>query len=367
MGPAPHGLPVQWPEELVHQSVRTSVSSQDEVTPQIAETVLNSKNVMISIGNASVLRRYYEKVFENLQQTNCRILAKVYVRLVEPRKQVKFPYNGRKNLGGITYQCSPDETRPPWWPLEVRHREPDHLYKVERIELLVHILCDLRASHGVTARRLRAADETIRRQICPTDRINLLDELYYVREKEEKLLDGNFNVNARVSISGDNVPNDLELTIFQNSTCARRSPHSQKSEEQRIPQDPLLLSGPIREVTHIALLNSGAPDSETTRYPHQTSFASPRSVPTSTSVFPSGFEYGNESQTSYLSTPGSVCMEHYFLSGLDYQSYLTDPSQVILPHRLEHPPTKAQSIIETNEESVDVDGFNQALEGSAWH
>ncbi|OGE46482.1 hypothetical protein PENARI_c232G09956, partial [Penicillium arizonense] len=206
----------------------------------MAETVLNSKNIMISLGNPSVLRRYYEKVFENLLQTNCRILAKV-----------------------------PDETKPPWWPLEVRHREPDHLYKAERIELLIHILCELRASHGVTARRLRAADEIIRRQICPTDRINLLDELYYVRENEEKLLDGTHSVNARVSISRDNVPNDLELTIIQNPICVRSSPRSQMSEAQPIPQDPLMLSGPIREVAHIVPLDSGAPDSETTRSPHQ--------------------------------------------------------------------------------------------------
>ncbi|KAJ5991386.1 hypothetical protein N7499_012038 [Penicillium canescens] len=275
--------------------MRTSVSSPDEVTPQIADTVLNSRNVMISLGNASVLRQYYGKVFENLQQRNCRVLAKVYVRLVEPRKQVKFPYNGRKNFAGITYQCSSDEAKPPWWPLEVRHREPDHLYKAERIELLVHILCELRASHGVTARRLRAADESIRRQIYPTDRINLLDELYYVREKEEKLLDGSINVNTRVSISRDNVPNDLELAIFQNPIGVRRSPRSQMSEAQPIPQDPLLLSGPIREVSHIVPLGSGAPDSETTWSPHQMSFASPQSVSTSTSVFPSDFEYGNQS------------------------------------------------------------------------
>ncbi|OGE46836.1 hypothetical protein PENARI_c102G07735, partial [Penicillium arizonense] len=58
-------------------------------------------------------------------------------------------------------------------------------------------------------------------------------------------------------------------------------------------------------VAHIVPLDSGAPDSETTRSPHQMSFTSPRCAPTSTSVFPSDFEYGNDSQTSYLSTPSS--------------------------------------------------------------
>lgn len=119
-----------WPGELVHRSVRASELFQHKAISQNEEPVLTSKNIMVSLGNASLLRRYYEKVFDNLQQTNCRILAKVYVRLVEPRKQVKYPYNGRKTVSGITQQWSPDETKPPWWPFEVRHREPDHLHKV---------------------------------------------------------------------------------------------------------------------------------------------------------------------------------------------------------------------------------------------
>jgi hypothetical protein len=125
-----------WPGELVHRSVRESELLQHKTTSPIEEGVLTSKKIMVSLGNASLLRRYYEKVFDNLQQTNCRILAKVYVRLVEPRKQVKYPYNGRKTVSGITKQWSPDETKPPWWPSEVRHREPDHLHKVGKYSSL---------------------------------------------------------------------------------------------------------------------------------------------------------------------------------------------------------------------------------------
>lgn len=89
----------------------------------------SSQKAFISVRDKDFLRRYYEKIFQNLQQINCRILAKAYVKLVEPRKQVNFPYNGRKIVAGQTQQLNPDGTKPPWWPTGVSHREPDHLPK----------------------------------------------------------------------------------------------------------------------------------------------------------------------------------------------------------------------------------------------
>jgi hypothetical protein len=85
--------------------------------------------VTISITDRALLRKYYEKAFQNLQQTNCRALAKAYIKLVEPRKQMVFPYNGRIVVAGVTRQLDPEATKPPWWPRRVRHREPDHLLK----------------------------------------------------------------------------------------------------------------------------------------------------------------------------------------------------------------------------------------------
>ncbi|KAJ5903892.1 hypothetical protein N7504_006275 [Penicillium tannophilum] len=137
---------------------------------------------IISLQDGGFLRRYYEKVSENLQQINCRVLAKAYIKLVEPRKQVIYPYNGRKTVDGRTKQLNPVDTKPPWWPSGVRHREPGHLPKAERIRLLVHLFCDLRINHGITARRLKAADQSIRRQISPAKRLEILDEAYTVRE-----------------------------------------------------------------------------------------------------------------------------------------------------------------------------------------
>lgn len=111
--------PIQPEQRPRHQnkphSKRTRISSNQEA--------------FISIADKGFLRRYYEKIWENFQQTNCRVLAKAYIKLIEPRKQVSYPYNGRKVIAGKTHQLDPNETKPPWWPTGVSHREPDHLPK----------------------------------------------------------------------------------------------------------------------------------------------------------------------------------------------------------------------------------------------
>lgn len=162
--------------------------------------------VTISIIDRDLLQRYYEKAFQNLQQTNCRALAKAYIKLVEPRKQVYFPYNGRTVVVGVTQQLDPEATKPPWWPCGVRHREPDHLLKEERIRLLIHILCELRASYHISARKLREADHQIRRHLFPAERSLTLDEIYRVRQEEEDFLDGKSDGQRPVWICRMNRP-----------------------------------------------------------------------------------------------------------------------------------------------------------------
>lgn len=62
--------------------------------------------------------------------------------------------------------------------------------KIDRLRLLVHILCELKDSHGVTADKLREAGQDVRRQITPANRLQVLDEIYFVRQMEEQFLDG---------------------------------------------------------------------------------------------------------------------------------------------------------------------------------
>lgn len=79
----------------------------------------------IKIGDADALWQFYDQRFRNCQQTACKLIAKAWVKAVEPKKQSNHPYTGS------------DEKAPDWWPKpwgtsrdeKVRHKEPDHLYK----------------------------------------------------------------------------------------------------------------------------------------------------------------------------------------------------------------------------------------------
>ncbi|PHH82348.1 hypothetical protein CDD83_3297 [Cordyceps sp. RAO-2017] len=90
----------------------------------------------IKVGDSEAVWSFYEQRFKNCQQTACKLIAKAWVKAVEPKKQSTHPYTGS------------DEKAPDWWPKpwgptkddKVRHKEPDHLYKRERVHLLAHIL-----------------------------------------------------------------------------------------------------------------------------------------------------------------------------------------------------------------------------------
>lgn len=109
-------------------SRRTS-NAQPQYKPVSPTPTPRPGHTVLRVGDRDLLRRYYEKAFEDFQQLNCRTIAKSYIKLVEPRKQVHFPYNGRKVIAGVAQRVDPEQTKPAWWPVGVLHREPDHLLK----------------------------------------------------------------------------------------------------------------------------------------------------------------------------------------------------------------------------------------------
>ncbi|KAF4123186.1 Protein of unknown function (DUF2841) [Geosmithia morbida] len=110
----------------------------------------------IRVQDSPALWSFYDQRFKSCQQSACKLIAKAWVKAVEPKKQSTHPYTGS------------DEKAPDWWPKpwgttkedKVRHKEPDHLYKrggfsphlhvrwyprcadtaAERVHLLNHIL-----------------------------------------------------------------------------------------------------------------------------------------------------------------------------------------------------------------------------------
>lgn len=108
--------------------------------------------------------------FGQLQQGMCKTVAKAWIKIIEPKKQTRCPYN--KGEAG----------KPDWWPEGVRHKEPDHLMKPERHILLLTIL----RSPKIEVTRLRLATAEMVAMIR-ADRVDLLMDCYTVAQQEEQL------------------------------------------------------------------------------------------------------------------------------------------------------------------------------------
>jgi len=87
------------------------------------------------------IENYYTSRFAALQQATCKLVVKAWIKVIEPKKQMKFPYNKGEDL------------KPTWWPAGVRHREPDHLSKTgesgcDRLSCLLSDLCRVSSREG---------------------------------------------------------------------------------------------------------------------------------------------------------------------------------------------------------------------------
>ncbi|CUS25040.1 LAQU0S25e00540g1_1 [Lachancea quebecensis] len=85
-----------------------------------------TQNLLLS--NKAQVDSYFQSVFCVINQQRCKAIAKAWIKVVEPKKQSKYPY------------IKGEASKPSWWPNDVVHRGSDHLKKPERIRLLVAIL-----------------------------------------------------------------------------------------------------------------------------------------------------------------------------------------------------------------------------------
>jgi len=71
----------------------------------------------LAIDDHDAVTTFYMTRLRQMQQLMCKVVAKAWIKVIEPKKQSNFPYNRG------------DESKPNWWPADVRHKEPDHLMK----------------------------------------------------------------------------------------------------------------------------------------------------------------------------------------------------------------------------------------------
>ncbi|KAG0661950.1 hypothetical protein C6P45_001239 [Maudiozyma exigua] len=82
----------------------------------------------LDLNDIQETKNYIFHCLKHLRQIPCKVLAKIWIKAIEPKKKIKYPYiNG-------------DAAKPNWWPVDVQHKEPDHLQKPERLQLMYHIL-----------------------------------------------------------------------------------------------------------------------------------------------------------------------------------------------------------------------------------
>lgn len=138
---------------------------------------------IIQLRDEAMRTAFMKLRFGQLQQVMCKMVAKEWIKVIEPKKQTRYPYNRG------------EEAKPPWWPASVRHKEPDHLMKPERHELLLAIL---RLSQMRIA-RLQLATAEIVAHMKP-DKVSLLMDVYRVAREEEKLRDEGKNGDTPVQV-----------------------------------------------------------------------------------------------------------------------------------------------------------------------
>ncbi|ORY87894.1 hypothetical protein BCR37DRAFT_390402 [Protomyces lactucae-debilis] len=172
---------------------------------------------LLCVGDAEEVTTFLEARFRQLQQLVCKIVAKSWIKVLEPKKQTRFPYN------------KGDEAKPAWWPSNVRHKEPDHLMKPERISLLMTML---RFGKVPVSRLELATAETV--ALIPVDKIGMLREIYRVAKEEELVKAGELPSDHRIYVTtnvGSHASLDMEPTVQSNGVANDNLSHASHQRE----------------------------------------------------------------------------------------------------------------------------------------
>ncbi|KAK8026624.1 hypothetical protein PG991_003680 [Apiospora marii] len=225
----------------------------------------------ISVSDEKELWDFYEQRFKDCQQTACKLIAKAWIKAVEPKKQSTHPYTGS------------DEKAPDWWPQpwgtgkedRVRHKEPDHLYKRERVHLLNHILrmivlpnnqqhADLKKLNLNVAKLKDVTNEALSGWFTDKDSPNnafkkpKLDEIFKVAAQEERFRHGQIGPTTKVHVksddrAGDGYASDRDETSqYRAEEEQENTPASSRVSPTRIPTtQSLAFNGSSQSPNHL--------------------------------------------------------------------------------------------------------------------
>ena len=109
-----------------------SASAEEDDDPSDPDVFEGAGEMMTSfrIDDEDAVINFYKTRFLQMQQIPCKIVNKTWVKVVQPKKQARHPYNGGRKAVEAGDAGNGELTKPDWWPPEgTRHREPDHIQK----------------------------------------------------------------------------------------------------------------------------------------------------------------------------------------------------------------------------------------------
>ncbi|KAK0732833.1 hypothetical protein B0T21DRAFT_290847 [Apiosordaria backusii] len=194
--------------------VRATRSLEDDDAATVLGGPRRPAKTTIMIGDSDAVWAFYERRFRLCHQITCRLIAKAFIKLIEPRKQTNYPYTGG-NAGA-----------PRWWPSSygpenrpLTHREPDHIKKDERVYLLAHILRmltepnhkqhpDIR-QRNLTVSKLEEATMDAASSFFNASEGNMkkkkwLKEAFKLAKMEEKYKRGEIDATTQIFVTADN-------------------------------------------------------------------------------------------------------------------------------------------------------------------
>lgn len=121
------------PQKTRRIKSKSAVFPEDSIMPNASfssqveqEDIKTEKRVTHMLASRSEWEKWFRDAFAAIQQLGCRTMAKEWIKIIHPKKQSTHPYNGKKVKAGIG---NPESTKPPYWPKDVPHKEPDHINK----------------------------------------------------------------------------------------------------------------------------------------------------------------------------------------------------------------------------------------------
>ncbi|MCJ1393021.1 hypothetical protein MMC18_005893 [Xylographa bjoerkii] len=206
-------------------SCTTSGDEDDEASETDAFEGAGFTMLEISISDEEALKKFYTTRFIQMQQIPCKVINKAWIKVVQPKKQARHPYNGGKKAAAAGDPGNGDLTKPDWWPREgCRHKEPDHiqkqgklsqagvaidldLFSLERLILLLHILRNLRDYKGgdgnsITVEQLEQSTKECFVNMPRFKKAgDYLNEVYRVRQQEERYIRGEIDETSSVAVT----------------------------------------------------------------------------------------------------------------------------------------------------------------------